>query len=137
MVGRGQGSIVNISSILARLIAPTHVTYAGSKAFVSTFSESLRQELNYTGVTVTLVEPAFVRTSISGENDNSIRRWPRALWMSPDTVARAIVRAADRNQAVCVPGTVYAVIAVLLDICPRILKRFVARTIQPLYSKKE
>ena len=41
---------------------PNNATYAASKAFANTFSESLRGELHDSGIHVTLLAPGPVRT---------------------------------------------------------------------------
>lgn len=61
---RGQGRIINISSISGRIGFPAMGPYAASKHAVEGFSEALRLELLPYGVDVVLVEPASYQTSI-------------------------------------------------------------------------
>ncbi|MFD7911893.1 SDR family oxidoreductase [Streptomyces sp. NPDC059752] len=49
MVGRGAGTIVNISSVAGRKTFPNHVAYAGTKFAVHAMSENLREEVAATG----------------------------------------------------------------------------------------
>ena len=60
---RGSGSIINISSILGRIVLPTGSAYCSSKWAVSGFSRSLRYELAPLGLQVCTVEPGLIRTS--------------------------------------------------------------------------
>ena len=54
--------IINISSILGRIVLPTGSAYCSSKWAVSGFSRSLRYELEPLGVQVCTVEPGLIRT---------------------------------------------------------------------------
>jgi short-subunit dehydrogenase len=57
MVRAGKGSVLVTSSIAAVAPGPFHATYAASKAFVHSFAEGIREELEDTGVTVTSLMP--------------------------------------------------------------------------------
>jgi uncharacterized protein len=63
MVDRGQGRILFTSSIAALMPGPFEAVYAGSKAFLHSFSEALRNELKDTGVTVTSLMPGPTDTN--------------------------------------------------------------------------
>ncbi len=58
----GNAQIINISSILGRVVLPTGSAYCSSKWAVSGFSRSLRYELAPHGVQVCTVEPGLIRT---------------------------------------------------------------------------
>lgn len=64
---RGQGRVVNISSVVGFLPAPFSGLYAASKHALEGWSESLDHEVRTLGVRVSLVEPAFTASRI-GEN---------------------------------------------------------------------
>lgn len=57
MVGRGRGKILFCSAIVSQLPSHFQAVYAMSKAFVDSFAEVLRQDLQDTGVTVTALLP--------------------------------------------------------------------------------
>jgi NAD(P)-dependent dehydrogenase (short-subunit alcohol dehydrogenase family) len=61
---QGAGRIVNVSSVLGFLPAPYMGWYAASKHAIEGLSESLDHEARQFGVRVTLVEPAYTRTSL-------------------------------------------------------------------------
>jgi short-subunit dehydrogenase len=62
MVARGEGRVLITSSIVATVAAPYQATYAGSKAFLQSFSEALREEIAGSGVTVTALQPGGTDT---------------------------------------------------------------------------
>jgi short-subunit dehydrogenase len=57
MVARGHGRLLFTSSIAASAPGPFYATYAASKAFLHSLSESIRNELKDSGVTVTALMP--------------------------------------------------------------------------------
>jgi uncharacterized protein len=63
MVERGNGKILFTSSIAAIMPGPFEAVYAASKAFLQSFSQSLRNELKDTGVTVTALQPGPTDTN--------------------------------------------------------------------------
>ncbi|MEV4349943.1 oxidoreductase [Actinoplanes sp. NPDC049596] len=65
---RRSGSILNISSIGARICPPGSGYYAASKAALEGMSGSLRKELEPLGITVTAVEPGGFRTDFAGRS---------------------------------------------------------------------
>lgn len=61
---QGMGQIVNISSVLGLIPMPYSALYSASKHAVEGYSESLDHELRTQGIRVTLIEPAYTKTSI-------------------------------------------------------------------------
>lgn len=90
MVERDRGHLVGISSISAFRGMPKMAAYSGSKAFVSTFLESLRVDLAGTGVAVTAIHPGYVRTEMTAKN----KRMPLVLDADDacERMGKAIVR---------------------------------------------
>jgi uncharacterized protein len=62
MVSRGEGRVLITSSIAGTMPGPYYSTYAASKAYLLSFAEALRHELNDTGVTVTALLPGATDT---------------------------------------------------------------------------
>jgi short-subunit dehydrogenase len=62
MVGRKEGKILNVSSIGGEMPGPLQAVYHATKAFVTSFSEAVREEVKDTNVTVTLLEPGVTDT---------------------------------------------------------------------------
>ncbi len=61
---KSQGRVATISSFLSQVGAPYFSGYVASKAAISGFMDSLRQELQDSGVSVTVVHPGAVKTGI-------------------------------------------------------------------------
>jgi short-subunit dehydrogenase len=57
MVPRRQGRILITASIAGEMVAPREAVYAASKAFDLSLGKTLREELEDTGVTVTVLQP--------------------------------------------------------------------------------
>ncbi|GAA2985849.1 SDR family NAD(P)-dependent oxidoreductase [Streptosporangium longisporum] len=62
MLGRGGGSIVNISTGSARLPAPMNVDYSAAKAGLNNLTKALSEEFAPQGIRVNTVSPGPVRT---------------------------------------------------------------------------
>jgi short-subunit dehydrogenase len=63
LVTRGQGRVLITSSVAASMPGPYYATYAASKAFVQSFAEALRVEVQDSGVTVTALQPGPTDTA--------------------------------------------------------------------------
>jgi NAD(P)-dependent dehydrogenase (short-subunit alcohol dehydrogenase family) len=91
---RGSGHIVNVASIAGRVGFPNLATYSAAKHGVIGLSEALRQELRGTGVDVSVVMPAIVRTELAAGLRPSRGFKPS----TPEEVAEAIVEALRKNR---------------------------------------
>ncbi|MGH2600826.1 MAG: SDR family oxidoreductase [Dehalococcoidia bacterium] len=89
MKPRGSGHIVNIASTAGRAGFPGIATYCATKHGVVGLSEAVRQELRGSGVGISCVMPAIVRTELtSGVQDAAFVKS-----VTPEQVADAVVRA--------------------------------------------
>ena len=62
MVQRGQGSIIHISSILARLSVPNRSVYCATKGAIESLTKAMALDLVDFGVRVNAVAPGLIRT---------------------------------------------------------------------------
>lgn len=98
MVARGSGHIVFISSLAGKASSPGTTLYSATKFGLRGASNSLRQDLDGTGVGVSVICPGFV--SDAGMFAYSGARLPKGIkTVSPQDVADATVRAVERNLA--------------------------------------
>jgi uncharacterized protein len=99
MAGRG-GSVINVSAGVAFYPLPGAAAYGASKAFVNSLGEALAHELGDAGIQVTTVCPGFTRTGAQQRLGLNVDWVPGPLWMEPEEVAAAAVRAAQRGKRV-------------------------------------
>ena len=64
MAARGAGKILFTSAVAGIKPTPLEAVYGASKAFILSFSKSLRYELKDTGITVTTLQPGTTDTRI-------------------------------------------------------------------------
>ena len=67
MVARGSGGVINVSSISAYQPIPLHATYGATKAFVSSFTNAVHEELRGTGVKAMVLAPGYTRTGFQAD----------------------------------------------------------------------
>lgn len=72
MVERDRGHLVGVSSLASCRGLPQNAAYSASKAFLNTFLESLRVDLQGTGVRVTCIKPGFVKTEMTARIQHSM-----------------------------------------------------------------
>jgi NAD(P)-dependent dehydrogenase (short-subunit alcohol dehydrogenase family) len=88
MRSRRRGTIVNISSIGARISQPGSGYYAASKSALEAVTASLRKEVAPLGITAMVVEPGGFRTDFAG----------RSLQQSPTPIADYADTAGKRRK---------------------------------------
>ena len=69
MVSRGSGRILNVASVAGKAPGPYQAVYHGTKAFVHSFNEAIRNELKDTGVSVTSLLPGATDTDFFNKAD--------------------------------------------------------------------
>lgn len=97
-LARGEGVIVNASSVLAPASEFATGLYPASKSFVLTFSQSLQAELGGKGLFVQAVLPAATRTAIRKKTDRELDEMTGLMDVG-EMVDAALVRF-DRREAV-------------------------------------
>ncbi|KAF0845974.1 mycolate reductase [Nocardia caishijiensis] len=121
MIERKAGGILISGSAAGNMPIPNNATYAASKAFANTFSESLRGELKDSGVNVTLLAPGPVRTETPAPEEESIvdKMVPDFLWVSSEYTAKVSIDALARNKMRIVPGLISKGMSVAGNYGPR------------------
>ncbi|WP_285009723.1 SDR family NAD(P)-dependent oxidoreductase [Pedobacter faecalis] len=69
MLQKDAGKILNVASIASKVPGPWQAVYHGTKAFVLSFSEGIREELKETGITVTALLPGVTDTDFFNKAD--------------------------------------------------------------------
>jgi butyryl-CoA dehydrogenase len=113
---RGEGHIVNISSVFGFIGVANNVSYCTSKFALRGFTESLRMELKGSGINIMSVHPGGIKTNIvrnallksnvvpASVHQKSIASFDkRALTTAPSAAAQ-ILSALEKNKARLVIG---------------------------------
>lgn len=99
MIARGRGHIVNVASMAGKAHIPGLAVYNATKFAVVGLSESVRDEIEGTGVTITTVMPNAVKTELTMGLPTE-----RIGVLSPEDVSKAIVDSVEhRRPEVAVP----------------------------------
>ena len=107
MVARGHGRVLNVASIAAFQPIPSLATYAATKAFVLSLTESLAEELKDTGVTVTALCPGITATNmVSTATESSDLKLPDILVGDAAKVAAEGYQACMKGEVIKVPGAI-------------------------------
>jgi len=69
MISRNSGKILNVASIASKTPGPWQSVYHGTKAFVLSFSESIREEVKEYDITVTALMPGATDTDFFNKAD--------------------------------------------------------------------
>jgi hypothetical protein len=130
MVDRGQGGIINVSSVSGFAAVMPGSTYPASKAWVTNFSESLALAVRGSGVRVLALCPGYTRTEFHERAGINMSRTPEWMWLSADEVAGAALRDLRRGRLVSVPGWRYKAAVFGMRHAPTSLLRRVAADVR-------
>jgi short-subunit dehydrogenase len=121
MLARRAGGILMSGSAAGNSPIPNNATYAATKAFVNTFSESLRGELLHSGVHVTVLAPGPVRAEAPDPEEASLvdKLIPDFLWISVEHTAQLSLDSLERNKMRVVPGVTSKAMSVASGYAPR------------------
>lgn len=129
MVARGAGRVLNVASIAAFQPVPTLATYAATKAYVLSLTESLAEELRGTGVSVTALCPGITATPMltrAEQASPALGSLPGFVIGGVDAVADEGFAACMEGEVVCVPGAVNQAAALAGRAAPKWLLRRVS-----------
>lgn len=136
MVDRGEGHVVNIASGAAYMMSRDMAAYCASKAAVVAFSRCLRADWAATGVGVSVICPGVINTPIASNTRMSGAMAAQQekiqsrfrFGHSPEIVAKAIVKAAEKNQTVVPVGIESEIAFRVTPLIPRPIHELITRT---------
>ena len=105
---------------------PGNATYGATKAFVSSFTQAVHEELKGTGVKCMVLSPGFTRTEFQARAGFDSSEVPGFLWQEAPTVVQHALRAYDKGRAVCVPGPLNSATAAFSAVTPHAVTRRIA-----------
>jgi len=126
MRARGRGRIVNVSSTAGFI---TMGAYSAIKAWVTSYTEGLSNELRGTGVTATALCPGWVRTEFHTRGGIAESSIPGPMWLEVEPTVRAALRDAERGRVISIPSVRYKAMIGLARHVPRSTVRWVSRRI--------
>lgn len=94
MVAQGGGTIVNVSSLMGKLAAPTMATYSATKFAIVGFTQALRCELTAHNVQVVALLPSLTDTDM-------VRHLQWFRWVipvPPEQVAQALMKGLSKGS---------------------------------------
>ncbi len=98
MVQRGRGHLVFMSSLGGKVASPGASMYAATKFGLRGFAFGLRQDLERTGVGVSVISPGFVRDAGMFAKSGAQGTLPPGVGTSsPEEVVDAVVRSIERD----------------------------------------
>ena len=123
LVAQRSGALINVASIAAFNPAPYMATYAASKAFVLSLSESLNAEHCDDGIRVLALCPGPVPTEfqLQAGVPSGADRSPSMIGQirTAEQVVRTALAALDRNRSSVIPGPLNAAQTLFTRILPR------------------
>jgi short-subunit dehydrogenase len=132
MIRRGHGRVLNVASISSFFPVPTMAIYAATKAYVLSLTESLAEELEGTGVSITALCPGVTDTRmvarIHAANEKT-RHLSGVAVANVDAVANEGYEACMQGEVIRVPGTANLLAALSGRALPKWMVRRIAGTL--------
>lgn len=127
MIEKKRGAILNVSSSAGFLPIRKMAVYAGSKSYVTSFSDSIRGEVRKQGIVVSALCPGPVDTEFSSVARRSIVKQPYPspsfMHVAVEDVVRAGLTGIERNKPLVVPGLVMKIAMLLVRLMPMAILR--------------
>lgn len=122
--------IINVSSIASFCPNPRMTVYSSTKAYVSSFTRGLREELRPRGITVTAVCPGPMDTDFitSGGISGNSQMFDILPYCDPGQVAAGTYRAAKQGRTFYTPTAFYKFYRVLAKVLPQSVTVKIAKT---------
>ncbi|MCL5260171.1 MAG: SDR family NAD(P)-dependent oxidoreductase [Gammaproteobacteria bacterium] len=110
MLAKNKGAIINVSSFVGFFPAPDRASYAASKAYLSSITESIAEEIKDSQVRIQVLCPGMTRTEISERKGASLDEFVKKYYgrlitvMTAESVVESSLQALARKKLVCIPG---------------------------------
>jgi len=104
LVGRGGGTIINISSALALFPELLNGVYGATKAYVLAFTLSLHKELSDKNISIQAVLPGAIATDFWTAAGGDLSQVPGERVMRVDDLVDAALTGLDQGELVTIPS---------------------------------
>lgn len=112
-IARKSGHVAIVASVAGYSGLPNAAAYGATKAALINMCESLKTQLDGLGVTISVINPGFVRTPLTDQND-----FPMPFLMEPEDAARAIFSGMERGKFEIAFPTPFVLILKFLRLLP-------------------
>lgn len=131
MIAQKRGAILNVSSSAGFLPIAGFAVYAATKAYVTSFSEAIRAELQGSGVSVTTLCPGPVHTEFTEVAlRSSSAKAPAGreiTYVSVEEVVRDAFAGVEADQPIVIPGLLMKIGMMLVRLTPMPILRLASR----------
>jgi uncharacterized protein len=110
------GAVLNISSTSGWVAGGS---YSATKAWVTSFSEGIANEVRGRGVRVVAICPGFVRTNFHAAGAMDVSSIPDWMWLQPDQIVDDAFAALRQGRTVTVPTIRFRVLSAFARHAPR------------------
>ena len=100
MANQKEGTIVNVSSLMGKVAAPTMSTYSATKFAILGFTQALRSELAPHNVRVIALLPTLTDTDMA----HNLKPFRWVMPMTPEKVASALISGLDKDSGEILVG---------------------------------
>lgn len=118
MVARGEGAIINVSSVAGFLLRGT---YSAAKAYVTSLSEWADLTYRDQGVRVMALCPGFTKTEFHERMDVSRDSAPSWMWLEADRLVADALADLDKGKRLSVPSKRYKAITSVVRYTPSLV----------------
>ena len=101
---RGQGTLINIASILALHALPGSAVYSASKAWVLSFTRALQEEFADSGLRIQAVLPAATATDLWPTSGVALDALPAGSVMTTEDLVDAALAGLELGERVTIPS---------------------------------
>jgi uncharacterized protein len=123
-----QSYIMNVSSLSCFFYLPRKCVYGSTKSYLHYLSKTLRKELKLQGVSVSVVCPGGMNTSVHHTVMNSTGTWAaRQSSMNPEDVAPLAIDGMLSGKEVIIPGLLNKTFMLLDYLLPAWIKDYITR----------
>lgn len=128
MAKRGEGIVVNVSSLMGLIPSPSLATYSATKFAVLGFSRALKAELELSGVKVVTLLPTLTETAMVSD----IATMPGVTAVTPEEVAKSLIAGLKGNRSEILVGWQARFAAAVKQFFPGVMDFIVRKKAEPL-----